>query len=151
MGREISTVKKCLSATTVTCKEDGERERKRKERQHAVASDGYGRKDTGRGEESEQRESDKREERGAVGDNNNIRVSLRSCGGRGIEGSRVSAMQGRKASSLFCLWVLHSEKGSRCKMKINTLTALCACLTQAVCLDSMNGKNSKSHRKNFQA
>ena len=51
VGREISIVRNCLSATTVTrtTGEDGEREKKRAERQIGVASDGYGKQRYGEG------------------------------------------------------------------------------------------------------
>lgn len=68
-----------------------------------------GNRDTGRGEEREQKEKDIREERGAEGDNN-MGVSLRGHGGWGTEVWSVIATQGKKASSQLSLCALHSER-----------------------------------------
>lgn len=105
-----------------------EEERKRKERQIAVASDGYmAHKDMGRGKEkNRQRKRVRREEaaRGAEGENN-MTESLRSRGDWGIEGGNVIATQGKKESSQLCLCVLDNEY---CVSHANTATFSPVCV-----------------------
>ena len=93
----------------------------------------------------------RREEMGAGGDNN-MRGSLRSHGGWGIEGRSVIATQGEE-SEQSALSVCAAERMKpRCNMQIHCLSAVCASVcthmdTQAW-FGSINVNNCKSHRKN---
>lgn len=143
MAGEISIERNRLSATTVTCKtgEDGEREKKKR------ATDcccepwlwqtkiwGGVRKENRRRKRVRSEEEGGRQRGGAEGDNN-MRESLRSRGGWGIEGGSVIATQGKKESSQLCLRVciLENEQGVTCKYsQCQCCVCVCTCVARAV-------------------